>query len=238
MAGTTNSFLSLIALRCTVVFVTLGITLSHAQPIAQEETTAAVVNEHGRSTKPLIQLVVDNDDARRKYFEQREKYLHDSRNGANGHYVKEKDVPADSDEAAPVATPQKLLALLKKRPAFQASSVHRSSRQVVAHPGFHVPHTPLVSHHPAVAFASPHVQFQPHTAPLVTKPPLPTTSAPPTSPAPTTIAPAHKSGAEQTVQEARDEYRKNRFAGSFYALALKLSKAGNSPLSEGGSYSG
>merc|ERR1712080_425655 len=32
------------------------------------------------------------------------------------------------------------------------------------------------------------------------------------------------------IQKARDEYRKRRFEGSAYALALKLSKAGNQAL--------
>ena len=44
--------------------------------------------------------------------------------------------------------------------------------------------------------------------------------------------------ATSQVQSARDEYRKNRFAGSSILKALALAGAKPQPLSEGGSYAG
>ena len=44
--------------------------------------------------------------------------------------------------------------------------------------------------------------------------------------------------ASSQVQSARDEYRKNRFAGSSILKALALAGAKPQPLSEGGSYAG
>jgi hypothetical protein len=240
-----------LTLKFTVVFVSLS--LCAAQPIlnnnndsSQEDVlfdvTAANVGKEQRRTKAgsaLVQLVEDNDDARRKWFLRREQTLHDSRNGANGHFVKGKDnneadasaIPPSNN--APVATPEQLLALLKKRPGFGSDNIanRRVIRQTV-HPGFQGAHFASVYPNTA-AFASPYA-LQPQPNPY-TSPAPPSTSAPATT---TTEAAPAAPTVNKSVQDARDEYRKSRFEGSFYALALKLSKAGNTPLSEGGSYSG
>merc|ERR1739846_139033 len=130
--------------------------------------------------------------------------------------------------SAPVATPKQLLALLKQKHESEVSDDEhiRVIRQVV-HPG-----PPL---NPALAgYPSPYA-YQPQPN-VYTSPPPPTTLAP--APETTTEAAKEESKVDESIQSARDEYRKSRFEGSFYALALKLSKAGNTPLSEGGSYSG
>ena len=189
-------------------------------------------------------MVVDNDEARKKWYEKREKSLHDSRNGANGHYIRGKDeneadasaVPAK--ESAPVATPMQLIALLKKRRGSKISKSEEHVRVIrqVINPGYQV--VPTIGGYPSPYQPQPYVYTSPPPpppTPIYTSPVPTTTLAPP--PPPTTPKPSSPK-VEETVQNARDEYRKNRFAGSAYALALKLSKAGNTPLVEGGSYSG
>jgi len=262
MVNITYSNISLMTLKVAVVLMSLG--LCTAQPILNKSNNnddqskedllsdaapavARVKKEQNsgstKTSSALIQLVVDNDEARRKYFERREQVLHDSRNGANGHWVKGKDelteadasaVPELKEDAAPVATPQNLLALLKKRPSLRGAkfAVQRATRQVF-HPGFHATHPVAGFPHPATFPPAHVIQPQPHpeaAAPLV----LPTTTA-----APVTVA-AAAGDVEPSIQKARDDYRKNRFAGgnAAYLLALKLSKAGNAPVSDGGSYSG
>lgn len=260
MVNITYSNMSVMALKIAVVLMSLG--LCTAQPILNKSNNnddqstedllsdaapavARVKKEQNsgstKTSSALIQLVVDNDEARRKYFERRAQVLHDSLNGANGHWVKGKDelteadasaVPELKDDAAPVATPQYLLALLKRRPSFRGAkpAVQRATRQVV-HPAFQATH-PVAGFPHRATFSSPHViQPQPHpqTAPLELT----------TTPAPVTVA-AAAGDVDPSIQKARDDYRKNRFAGgnAAYLLALKLSKAGNVPVSDGGSYSG
>lgn len=252
MVYITYNNISLMTLKFTVVFV-VSLGLCVAQPIlnnnddpSQEEvvsdaTAVNVRKEHTRtkSGSALIQLVEDNDEARRKWFLRREQILHDSPNGANGHFVKGKDnniadasaIPLSDN--APVATPEQLLALLKKRPGFGSENPEnrRVIRQTV-HPGFQVPQ--FAGGYPNTAvFTSPYV-LQPQPIPY-TAPAPPPISAPATTTAATAAA---VPSVNKSIQNARDEYRKSRFEGSAYALALKLSKAGNTPLSEGGSYSG
>lgn len=224
----------------------MGFYSVNTQPILNKKSnkeSSPQVAEKKPSPGSLVQLVVDNDEARKKWYEQREKSLHDSTNGANGHYIKGKDEnEADasaipSEEDAPVATPMQLIALLKKRRGPKSEEHVRVIRQVV-NPAYHV--APTIGGYPSPYVYQP--QPYPYTSPAPPPPspvytsPVPTTTlAPP--PPPTTSKPTAPK-VEETVQSARDEYRKNRFAGSAYALALKLSKAGNTPLSEGGSYSG
>jgi hypothetical protein len=217
----------LMTLKFTVVFVSLG--LCTAQPIlnnnddnkpssAHEDvlsdvTTRNIKIEQSHSTKistthkaasrPLIQLVVDNEEARRKWFKLREKILHDSENGANGHYVAGKD--DDNDNTSSNISK-------KKRPARQ-----------IAHPSLPVAH------------AQPSLFTYPYETQTLPDP-YPAPAPPPSSASATTVIAATE--VDKNIQEARDQYRKSRFEGSAYALALKLSKAGNSPLSGGGSYSG
>ena len=62
-------------------------------------------------------------------------------------------------------------------------------------------------------------------------------AAPPASEAVAEAAAAAPKATSQ-VQSARDEYRKNRFAGSSILKALALAGAKPQPLSEGGSYAG
>ena len=234
-------------LKFTIVLACLSCCL--AQPIlntsknnkgdAIEEKVVIAVEESRKAPAALIQLVVDNDEARKRWFQRREESLHFASNGANGHYILGKDnEEADAsaippEESAPVATPKQLLALLKQKHESEVSDDEhiRVIRQVV-HPG-----PPL---NPALAgYPSPYV-YQPQPN-VYTSPPPPTTPAPaPETAAPetTTEAAEEESKVDESIQSARDEYRKSRFEGSFYALALKLSKAGNTPLSEGGSYSG
>lgn len=191
----------------------------------------------------LIQLVVDNDEARKKWFQRREQSLHDSRNGANGHFIKGKDEnEADASaipppEKAPVATPEQLLALLEnKRDSLPTKSEHvRVIRQVI-NSGYPVAQT-------NEGYPSPYGYLEFAQASNYNYPTNPSTDAPPTTEKPHTTEDVTTSKPESpsvdpSIQNARDEYRKNRFAGSAIALALKLSHAGNTPLSEGGSYSG
>jgi len=232
--------------KSTVVFLFLGFYSVSTQPILNKKSdkeSSPQVAEKKPSPGSLVQLVVDNDEARKKWYEQREKSLHDSTNGANGHYIKGKDEnEADasaipSEEDAPVATPMQLIALLKKRRGSKSEEHVRVIRQVV-NPPYQV--APTIGGYPSPYVYQP--QPYPYTSPAPPPPspvytsPVPTTTLAPPPPPTTPKPPAPK--VEETVQSARDEYRKNRFAGSAYALALKLSKAGNTPLSEGGSYSG
>lgn len=243
MSYITYNNISRMTLKFTVVLVSLGLCaaqpiLNNNNPTSQEDVlsdvTATTVRKEDNRIKTggaaLVQLVVDNDDARRKWFQRREQSLHDSRNGANGHFVKGKDDnEADASaipklENAPVATPEQLLALLKKRPGFeQGLPENRRVIRQTAYPGFPNPASPY--------------ELQPQPTPYTspTTPPPTTTAAPATTTAP---PPVEAPSVDKSIQSARDEYRKSRFEGSFYALALKLSKAGNTPLSEGGSYSG
>jgi hypothetical protein len=204
------------------------------EDVVAVETITIVRNENHRNkagSAALIQLVVDNDEARKKWYQRRQQSLHDSLNGANGHFVKGKDNnEADASaiplqESAPVATPEQLLALLeKKKGSVSSKSQHvRVIRQV---PNLQYPVAPTVGGYPSPYIYQPQPNVYSSTAPPTTEAPTTTTSKP--------EAPS----VEENIQSARDEYRKNRFAGSFYALALQLSKAGNTPLSEGGSYSG
>lgn len=249
MAYATKNNVSLMTLKFTVVFMSLSFCVV-AQPIAnnknsddgvpQEEVLTVVTVSNNRNDNrknkagsvALVQLVVDNDEARKKWFQRREKSLHDSLNGANGHYVKGKDnneadasaVP--SQENAPVATPAQLLALLKKRRGPDSQTEHvRVIRQVIT-PGHPLEQT--IGGYPSPNFYQPQPIIYTSPAPLIT------TIAPEETKNVEPIA----SGVDSSIQSARDEYRKSRFAGSAYALALKLSKAGNQPLSEGSSYSG
>ena len=236
-------------LKFTVALVSLG--LCCAQPIlnnnvaSQEDVlsdvTATNLRKEDSRTKAgsaLVQLVVDNGDARIRWFKQREQALHDSRNGANGHFVRGKD----NDEAdasaipqkdnAPVATPEQLLALIKKKTVH--TNANTENRRVIrqnSHPGIQIPYFASGYPNPAT-FTSPY-EYQPASNTNTSPAPLPSSPAPVTTTA-NTEAPS----VDKNIQNARDEYRKNRFAGSAYALALKLSKAGNTPLSDGGSYSG
>ena len=144
------------ALTFTVIFASLSFCVI-AQPIqnnndnngndgSQEDVSAIVAitnvrNENHRNkagSVALIQLVVDNDEARKEWYQRRQQSLHDSLNGANGHFVKGKDNnEADASavppqESAPVATPKQLLALLqKKKGSVSTNSEHvRVIRQV------------------------------------------------------------------------------------------------------------
>lgn len=238
---------SLMTLKFTVVLMSLSLYV--AQPIlnnnkndaSQEEEVVTEISRSKASSSSLIQLVVDNDEARKKWFYQREQSLHFALNGANGHYLKAKDNDESGDasaipaqDAAPVATPEQLRALLKKRTGTESTENKRVVRQV-PHPGFQV--APTVGGYP-----SPYnYQPQPYA---YTSPPPPPTSAPvvitEAAHIASTEAPVPISTVATDIQSARDEYRKRRFKGSesIYALALKLSKAGNTPLSGGGSYSG
>jgi len=233
--------------KFVVALLFLNIFSVNSQPILNKKGDN---NEkpHAVEKKPspgsLVKLVVDNDEARKKWYEKREKSLHDSRNGANGHYIRGKDeneadasaVPAK--QSAPVATPMQLIALLKKRRGSKISKSEEHVRVIrqVINPGYQVVST--IGGYPSPYQPQPYVYTSPPPPPPtpIYASPVPTTTlAPP--PPPTTPKPSSPK-VEETVQSARDEYRKNRFAGSAYALALKLSKAGNTPLSEGGSYSG
>lgn len=247
------------ALTFTVVFVSLTVCVI-AQPIlnsndnngndGDHEDVLAVVaitnvgNKNHRNkagSAALIQLVVDNDEARKKWYQRRQQILHDSRNGANGHFIKGKDNnEADASaippqESAPVATPKQLLALLeKKKGSVSTKSEHvRVIRQV---PNLEYPVAPTTGGYPSpyIYNPQPYVYTNP-AAPEVTETEVTEdlTEAPESS----TSNPEAPT-VEKNIQSARDEYRKNRFAGSAYALALQLSKAGNTPLSGGGSYSG
>jgi len=241
------------ALTFTVVFASLSFCVI-AQPIqnnndnngndgSQEDISAIVAitnvrNENRRNkagSVALIQLVVDNDEARKKWYQRRQQSLHDSLNGANGHFVKGKDNnEADASaippqESAPVATPKQLLALLqKKKGSVSTNSEHvRVIRQV---PNLEYAVAPTFGGYP-----SPY-NYQPN---VYSSPAPPSTAAPPSTEAPkSTTSKPEAPRVEENIQSARDEYRKNRFAGSAYALALQLSKAGNTPLSGSGSYSG
>lgn len=233
-------------LTFTVVFVSLSFCVI-AQPIlnnnrddASHEDVLAVVaqtnvrNENRRNkanSAALIQLVVDNDEARKKWFQRREQSLHDSLNGANGHFVKGKDdIESDASaippqESAPVATPEQLLALLeKKKGSVSSKSEHVRVIRQVLNSEYQV--APTIGGYP-----SPYV-YQPQPNVYNSPTPTPTEAPKPTTPKP------EESSVDTNIQSARDAYRKDRFAGSAYALALRLSKAGNTPLSEGGSYSG
>ena len=62
---------------------------SHEDVVAVVAITN-VRNENHRNkagSAALIQLVVDNDEARKKWYQRRQQSLHDSLNGANGHFV-------------------------------------------------------------------------------------------------------------------------------------------------------
>ena len=239
--------------KFAVVVLFLSICTGNAQPILNKKTDnnedpapqPVAKKTQRKSPGSLVQLVVENDEARKKWYELREISLHDSRNGANGHYIKGKDdneadasaIPAKP--SSPVATPMQLLALLKKRRGSQSSKTEEHVRVIrqVVNPGYHL--SPTIGGYPSpyVYQPQPYVYTSPAPpppSPVYTSPAPTTTLAPP----PLTTPKPSPPKVEETIQSARDEYRKNRFAGSAYALALKLSKAGNSPLSEGGSYSG
>lgn len=232
-------------LTFTVVFVSLSLCVI-AQPIlnnngddASHKDVLAVVsitnvrneNSRNKANPALIQLVVDNDEARKKWFQRREQSLHGSLNGANGHFVKGKDDnEADASaippqESAPVATPEQLLALLeKKKGSVSTKSDHVRVIRQVLNSEYQV--APTIGGYPSPYVYQPQLNFYTSTVPPPTEAPKSTTSKP------------EESSVATEIQSARDEYRKNRFAGSAYALALRLSKAGNTPLSEGSSYSG
>ena len=95
-------------LKFTVALLSLSLCV--AQPIlnnnkndASQQEEEEVVTEISRSkasSSALIQLVVDNDEARKKWFYQREQSLHFALNGANGHYLKTKDDDESRDASA------------------------------------------------------------------------------------------------------------------------------------------
>merc|ERR1712038_1149289 len=173
--------------KSAIVFLFLGFYSASTKPILNKKSdkeSSTQVAEKKPSPGSLAQLVVDNDEARKKWYEQREKSLHDSTNGANGHYIKGKDEnEADasaipSEEDAPVATPMQLIALLKKRRGSKSEEHVRVIRQVV-NPGYQV--APTIRGYP-----SPYV-YQPQPYPY-TSPAPPPPSPVYTSPGPTTTA--------------------------------------------------
>jgi len=240
---------SLLTLKFTVALLSLSLCV--AQPIlnnnkndASQQEEEEVVTEISRSkasSSALIQLVVDNDEARKKWFYQREQSLHFALNGANGHYLKTKDDDESGDASAipaqdsvPVATPDQLRAILKKKTGTVSTDLEnkRVVRQA-QHQGFQVAPTFSGYQYPNAYQQQPYVYTSP--SPLSTSAPEVITEA---APIPATEAAATSPSVAPDIQKARDEYRKSRFEGSAYALALKLSKAGNQALSGSGSYSG
>ena len=148
---------------------------AHGQPIlTSSPSVLSVKREAPKEAKDYLfdGLVQENDEARKEYFERKEKALFNSYNGANGG-------PMHPPEEAPVVV------------------VARATRQ--AEEDF-TPGVAYSSHPPAEQ-----VVRQPVSA---------------------------------SIQAARDQYRRDRFAGSSILKALKLANAGRHAIAEGGSYSG